>query len=398
MSTEPALKKSKSELNLDTIFLGHGIADMHVHLRQGSLMELVTPQLAESGVTTAYVMPNLRPPIKSTEEATRYKHELEKLAPNVQFLMSLYLGPELTVEELEKAAASGVVYGVKSYPRGVTTNSDGGIESYEVYYKQFAAMERLGLVLNLHGEVPSDHDSDICVLNAEKVFLKHLVKLHKDFPNLKIILEHATTAEAVETVKSLGSTVGCTITLHHLEIVVDDWCNQAHNFCKPVAKFPHDRKALREAVLSGNPKFFLGSDSAPHPRDTKEVGSVLSTDINNVDSPQIPKCTVAGVYTGNEIGLYLATILDSFGALDKFYDFGIANGRKFYFGNEWESKVPESIKNLKKLKIIRENKGTNIPIEYSYKCADFNSSSEKVTRSVVPFLAGKSIDFKKIDA
>lgn len=164
--------------------------------------------------------------------------------------MTLYLSPELTVEEIRKASKAGIA-GVKSYPRGVTTNSDGGIENYEVYYPIFKAMEEEGMVLNLHGEIPSDAESDICVMNAEERFLPQLEKLHNAFPTLKIVLEHATSAAAVQLVKRLGDTVGCTITVHHLQLIVDDWAGQAHHFCKPVAKFPHDRAALREVVCSG---------------------------------------------------------------------------------------------------------------------------------------------------
>lgn len=174
------------------------IDDFHTHLRQGEMMKLVTPLLS-STVRLAYVMPNTLPPITTTAQALEYKTNLEKLAPGVQFVMTLYLNPDLSVEEIKKAAEAGVK-GVKSYPRGVTTNSEGGIESYEVYYPVFAAMQDVGMVLNLHGEIPSDPTSDICVLNAEERFLVHLKALHRDFPLLKIVLEHATSKAAVEAV------------------------------------------------------------------------------------------------------------------------------------------------------------------------------------------------------
>jgi dihydroorotase len=167
-------------------------------------------------------LPNLKPPIATTDQALEYRAKLQKLSPGTEFLMSLYLNPNLTPDEVRKAAKAGIS-GVKSYPRGVTTNSDGGIESYTVYYSVFEAMEQVGMVLNIHGEVPSDPDSNICVMNAEEMFLRHLVQLHKDFPKLKIVLEHATTKAAVDTVKSLGDTVACTITIHHLYLLVDDW-------------------------------------------------------------------------------------------------------------------------------------------------------------------------------
>jgi dihydroorotase len=159
--------------------------------------------------------------------------------------------------------------GVKSYPRGVTTNSDGGIESYEPYYPVFETMQEVDMVLNLHGEVPSDAaavsssqkavklliyvvSQNIHVLNAEPSFLPHLFKLHAAFPKLRIVLEHATTRAAVEAVKSCGPTVACTITAHHLALTVDDWAGQSWNFCKPVAKYPDDRQALRGIVKEGN--------------------------------------------------------------------------------------------------------------------------------------------------
>ncbi|CAL1700564.1 unnamed protein product [Somion occarium] len=288
-------------------------ADFHVHLRQGSFSELVTSHVRLGGFSLAYVMPNLQPPIVNTEEALLYKAQLQAIDPTIEYLMTLYLSPDLTPDEIRKAKQSGV----KSYPRGVTTNSEGGIESYEVYYPIFEAMEEQDMVLNLHGEVPSDPTSNTCVLNAEATFLPHLVKLHKRFPKLRIVLEHATTRAAVECVKSLGSTVACTITAHHLDLVVDDWAGQSWNFCKPVAKFPDDRQALREVIKEGHPRFFFGSDSAPHPPDRKSVSS--------------PKqACAAGVYTSPILLPLVATLLESFGALDKLEHFVSGFGRAFY--------------------------------------------------------------------
>lgn len=233
------------------------------------------------------IQPNLKPVVATAKQAVAYKAELEALAPDVNFLMTLYLSPELTPAEVAAAAKAGVT-GVKSYPRGVTTNSEGGIESYTAYYDVFRAMEEHNMVLNLHGEVPSDHDNvsldsrpsydadgrssltrdfssashqGITILNAEEKFLQHLVQLHKDFPRLRIVLEHATTAAAVAAVKSLGDTVACTITVHHLALVIDDWAVNSHNFCKPVAKTPEDRKALRDIVKEG---WFLLSMEGNH--------------------------------------------------------------------------------------------------------------------------------------
>lgn len=200
--------------------------------------------------------------------ALAYQRDLQAIDPSVEYMMTLYLSPELTPDEIRKAAKAGIA-GVKSYPRGVTTNSEGGIESYDVYYPIFEAMQEVDMVLNLHGEVPSDAATvssalallqfilsmisfkNICVINAEPAFLPHLRSLHAKFPRLRIVLEHATTRAAVECVKSLGDTVACTITAHHLALTVDDWAGQGWNFCKPVAKFPDDRQALRDVIAEG---------------------------------------------------------------------------------------------------------------------------------------------------
>jgi dihydroorotase len=188
--------------------------------------------------------------------------------------------------------------------------------------------------------------------------LKHLVQLHKDFPNLKIVLEHVTSAAAVETVKSLGDTVGCTITIHHLELLVDDWAGCCHNFCKPVAKFPKDRDALRQVVKEGHPRFFLGTDSAPHPRTAKETSTAA-----------------AGVFVTPFMAPYLVHILESFGALDKLNGFASKFGRQFY-----------GIPTLNDVSLLSlEKKAFSIPTAIPY-VDDQGKRAE-----VVPFLAGKSL-------
>ncbi|KIR30774.1 dihydroorotase, homodimeric type [Cryptococcus deuterogattii 99/473] len=295
-------------------------ADFHVHVRQGKMCELVTPQVAKGGVRTAYVMPNLVPPLTSTDAVVSYKADLEKIDPSVQWLMTLYLHPDVTPAEIRKAAKAGIK-GVKSYPRGVTTNSSSGIEDYEVYYPVFKAMEEEGMVLNLHGEVPSDADKNISILNAEVHFLEHLRKLATAFPKLRIVLEHATTSAAVEAVASLPSNVACTITAHHLYLTIDEVAPQPHHFCKPLAKEPKDRKALQDAIKSGNEKFFLGSDSAPHPLSSKAPALT--------DEGAVSACA-AGVYTSPILIPLVATLLESFGALDKLEGFVSGHGRKFY--------------------------------------------------------------------
>jgi len=272
--------------------------------------------------------------------------------------MTLFLSPDLTPKEVKKAKAAGIV-GVKSYPRGVTTGSEVGIESYEVYYPVFAAMEEAGLVLNLHGEIPSDPAHNICVLNAENAFLPHLIKLHTRFPKLKIVLEHATTREAVETVKSLGDTVGCTITAHHLALTADDWAGNSWHFCKPVAKFPDDRKALQDVVREGHPRFFLGSDSAPHPPKSKSTAM-----------PSSP--CAAGVYTSPILLPLVAHLLESFGAIDQLENFVSSNGRKFYGREVQKGTAPVKLQRAP------------FQVEEEWQMGD---------EAVVPFWAGKQLNW-----
>lgn len=340
------------------------VADMHIHLRQGALMHMVTPKLVDAGVAIAYVMPNLKPPVTTADQALAYKAELEKLVPkgSVRFMMTLYLTPELTPAEIWKAKKAGIS-GVKSYPRGVTTNSDSGIESYDAYHDVFAAMEEADLVLNLHGEVPSDAEKGICVLNAEENFLKHLKQLHQKFPKLRIVLEHATTKAAVDMVKSLGDTVGCTITAHHLELTVDDWAGKAHNFCKPVAKYPYDRQALREVIREGHPRFFLGTDSAPHPAHLKECASAC-----------------AGVFTTPNTLAYVATTLEKIGAFDKVRGFACLNGPAFYKIAPAEAQV----------RLVRALDGDVVPKSFSFSAIEGDDAAGEV----VPFMAGQKLAWR----
>ncbi|KAI0921238.1 hypothetical protein AcW1_004723 [Taiwanofungus camphoratus] len=277
--------------------------------------------------------------------------------------MTLYLSPALTPGEIRKAKRAGIV-GVKSYPRGVTTNSDGGIESYKTYYPVFEAMEQEDMVLNLHGEVPSDPSANTCVINAEPAFLPHLRELHARFPRLRIVLEHATTRAAVDCVKSLGPTVACTITAHHLALTVDDWAGQAWNYCKPVAKFPDDRQALRDVIKEGHPRFFLGSDSAPHLPDTKATATPT-------------QACAAGVYTSPILLPLVAHLLDSFGAIGCLEGFVSTHGRTFY-------KVPA----YKGVKVVIKKVQGNV-IEEKW---------EEGGQSVVPFWAGQKLGWEIVEA
>ena len=184
--------------------------------------------------------------------------------------MSLYLHKKVTPETIREAKDCGIM-GIKSYPHGVTTHSDQGVMSYEEFYPVFEEMEKVDMILNIHGELPSSAHEDITVLTAEEAFLPTLFDIHRRFPKLRIILEHCTSAAAIEAVKACGPNVAATITAHHLFMIVDDWAGDPHCFCKPVAKLPSDRRALLETVVSGDPKFFFGSDSAPHPATSKRA-------------------------------------------------------------------------------------------------------------------------------
>ncbi|KJZ80305.1 hypothetical protein HIM_00155 [Hirsutella minnesotensis 3608] len=241
-------------------------ADMHVHLRQAELMDLVVPTITKGGVDTVFVMPNLMPPLTTVDRVIEYQTKLKSIAPNVHFLMSLFLHPSVTPQVIAQAAAAGIT-GVKMYPQGGTTNSDSGVADLEAFYDTFAAMEQHDMVLNLHGEVLESLAP--AGVTLEEAFLPTLKKLHERFPKLRIVLEHCTTAAAVEAVRACGPTVGATITAHHLYLTSDEACCDPFAFCKPIPKKPTDRDALVKAVVSGDSKFFFGSDSAPHPMHSK---------------------------------------------------------------------------------------------------------------------------------
>ncbi|KAK6084310.1 dihydroorotase [Seiridium cupressi] len=238
------------------------------------MSEAVTPTIRQGGVEVVYVMPNLVPPVTTVSAALAYKDRLQKIDSSITYLMTLYLHESITPEVVRDAKKAGIA-GIKSYPAGVTTNSSSGVISYEPFFPVFKAMEEEGLVLNLHGEVPSDR-KDITVMNAEASFLPTLQDLHRRFPKLRIVLEHCTTADAVKAVRACGDTVVGTITAHHLSLLVDDWAGNAFCFCKPVAKTPADRRGLLEAAVESDGKFFLGTDSAPHDISAKKNGKAAA--------------------------------------------------------------------------------------------------------------------------
>jgi len=306
-------------------------ADMHVHLRDGAMCKLITPTVRSGGIAICYVMPNLVPPVTTKQQVIDYHNELTKLAPETTFLMSLYLCKELTPQLVDEI--SHLIHGIKCYPAGVTTNSASGVDpnDFSLFYPLFEVMEKRGLILNIHGEkahiskeeeARGDIEDEINVINAEPKFLPALRKLHADFPRLKIVLEHCTTHESIALIRELNQGksendeiyVSATITAHHLYLIIDQWAGNPINFCKPVAKFQKDRQALIHAATSGEPWFFFGSDSAPHPIHKKQV--------------HVGVC--AGVYTQSNAVAYVAEVFDKQGKLDNLKKFISDNGIKFY--------------------------------------------------------------------
>ena len=290
--------------------------DWHLHLRDGAALAAVLPDTAKQ-FARAIVMPNLRPPVTTTELALAYRQRiLDALPAGMAFepLMTLYLTDNTTADEIAKAKASGIIHGVKLYPAGATTNSDSGVTSLAKCAGALAAMEKLGMPLLTHAEVT---DADVDVFDRERVFIeRHMVKLLKDYPALKIVFEHITTKDAADFVTSAPANVAATITAHHLLMNRNDMFKggiQPHHYCLPILKREEHRLALVQAATSGNPKFFLGTDSAPHAKHTKEAA-----------------CGCAGMYTAHTAMELYAEAFESATALDKLEGFASFYGADFY--------------------------------------------------------------------
>ncbi len=290
--------------------------DWHLHLRDGAALAAVLPDTARQ-FARAIVMPNLRPPVTTTLLAEAYRARvLAALPKGAQFepLMTLYLTDNTPPQEIAQAKASGFVHGVKLYPAGATTNSDSGVTDLTKCAKTLTEMEKQGMPLLIHGEVT---DANVDVFDREKVFIeRHLVKLLKDFPSLKIVLEHITTQDAAEFVQAAPANVAATLTAHHLLMNRNDMFTSGirpHHYCLPVLKRETHRQALVKAAVSGNPKFFLGTDSAPHARHTKEAA-----------------CGCAGMYTAHTAIELYAGAFEAANALDKLEAFASFYGADFY--------------------------------------------------------------------
>lgn len=290
--------------------------DWHLHLRDGAAMQAVLPDTARR-FARAIVMPNLKPPVTTVAQAAAYRERiLAAVPPGPTFtpLMTLYLTDNIPADEIDRAKGSGFVHAVKLYPAGATTHSDAGVTDLKKCTATLARMEALGLPLLVHGEVT---DPSVDIFDREAVFVDTvLVPLLRDFPALKVVLEHITTKEGADFVRSAGANVAATITAHHLLLnrnALFVGGLRPHHYCLPVLKREAHRQALVAAATSGNPKFFLGTDSAPHAKSAKEAA-----------------CGCAGCYTAHAgIELY-AEAFEAAGALDRLEGFASHFGADFY--------------------------------------------------------------------
>jgi len=290
--------------------------DWHVHLRDGAMLAVVSPWTARS-FARAIVMPNLEPPVTTVAAAEAYRARIMAALPeSVRFtpLMTCYLTDAAVPAEIEGGFHAGVFAAVKLYPARATTNSAAGVTDIAKTYPTLERMAAIGMPLLIHGEVT---DPDVDVFDREAVFIERvLAPLLARFPQLKIVLEHVTTADAVEFVSAAGPNLAATITAHHLMInrnALFAGGLRPHMYCLPVAKRERHRLALRRAATSGNPKFFLGSDTAPHPAKDKESD-----------------CGCAGIFSAPAALELYAQVFDEERALDRLEAFASLNGPRFY--------------------------------------------------------------------
>ncbi|MEO2266529.1 dihydroorotase [Pseudoalteromonas pernae] len=289
--------------------------DWHIHLRDGEQLK-DTVRDASRYIGRAIIMPNLVPPATCTDTALAYRDRIMAAGPQAHFepLMVLYLTDNTTPDEIRKAKATGKIVAAKLYPAGATTNSASGVTDIENIYPVLEAMQEVGMLLLVHGEVT---DSSIDIFDREKVFIEtKLKKVVSDFPNLKVVLEHITTADAVEFVKSASDNVAATITAHHLLYNRNHMLAggiRPHYYCLPILKRNTHQQALIEAATSGSPKFFMGTDSAPHLKDKKEAA-----------------CGCAGAYTAHASLELYAEAFEQANALDKLEGFASHFGPDFY--------------------------------------------------------------------
>ena len=336
--------------------------DWHLHMRDGAAMASVLPHSARQ-FARAIVMPNLKPPITTTEQAVEYQRRIRAALPGgsaFEPLMTLYLTDATPPDEIDRARESGIVHAVKLYPAGATTNSQSGVTSLRDCARVLEAMQRVGMPLLIHGEVTRQQ---VDVFDRERVFINEvLAPMRRDFPALKIVFEHITTKEAVQYVLDERGPLGATITAHHLLFNRNSLFSRSdgqpglspHYYCLPVLKRETHRQALLAAAVSGNPRFFLGTDSAPHAKGDKET-----------------VCGCAGCYTAASALEMYVEAFDEMSALDRFEPFASFNGPDFYG-------LP---RNTETITLTRSD--WILPAEYPF--AD---------KTVVPLRAGETLPWK----
>lgn len=288
--------------------------DWHVHLRDGEMLRAVAPYTARQ-FARAIVMPNLVPPVASIEAAAQYRQRIIAASgPGFAPLMTCYLTDETRPDDIERGFSEDIWIAAKLYPAGATTNSASGVTDVSKIYPALARMEKIGMVLCVHGEVT---DPKIDVFDREAIFIDTILsRLLKDFPALKIVLEHITTAEAADFVTEHAETLGATVTPQHLLInrnAIFAGGLRPHAYCLPVAKREHHRLAVRKAATSGAPNIFLGTDSAPHAREAKESA-----------------CGCAGIFNAPFALESYAGVFEAEGALERLEAFASLNGPRFY--------------------------------------------------------------------
>lgn len=333
--------------------------DWHIHLRDSAGLAVAAPDAAKQ-FGRAIVMPNLRPPVTTNQLAIAYRKRILDALPkgaNFEPLMTLYLTDNTTADDIYQAKNGGKVTAVKLYPAGATTNSDSGVTDLKNCAEALKAMQEVSMPLLIHGEVT---DADVDVFDREKVFIdRHMKQLVEAYPDLKVVFEHITTKDAVEFVASAGKNIAATITAHHLLMNRNDIFKggiRPHHYCLPILKREAHRQALIESATSSSGKFFLGTDSAPHPKGAKESD-----------------CGCAGMYTAHAAIELYAEAFEMAGALDKLEAFASFNGPDFY----------DLPRNTETITLVKES--WQVPVSVPY--------GDDV---LVPLRAGKTITWKLV--
>jgi len=333
--------------------------DWHLHVRDNDYLAHVVPHTA-AVFSRAVIMPNLKPPVTTVELALAYRERILAALPDetgFNPLMTLYLTNNTSATDIVNAVNSEHVHAVKYYPAGATTNSDAGVSDIKKAYMALSKMEELGLPLLVHGEVT---DQNVDVFDREQVFIDTVLQpLLKDFPKLKIVLEHITTKHAVEFVTAANDNIAATITPHHLLFNRNEMFRggmNPHYYCLPILKRETHRQALVAAATSGNPKFFLGTDSAPHAQDNKETS-----------------CGCAGIYSAHAAIELYAEVFEKANALDKLEGFASFYGADFYgLARNTDS-------------ITLEKADWQVPDSYTF-----------AQQKLIPLRAGETLHWKKV--